>query len=61
MADLTGLDANSEKAKSLSKFMGSFSTLRYILQESDWPPTIQMINAVKENELAFKQFYKTGK
>jgi len=59
MEALKDLDANSEKAKTLSKYIGSFTGIQNVLQESDWPPTSQMINAAKETELSFNQFYKT--
>lgn len=58
-SELNRLDANSDKAKALAKYMGNFTGIQNALQDSDWPPTIQMINAAKENELSFKQFLKT--
>jgi photosystem II stability/assembly factor-like uncharacterized protein len=53
---LKGLDGNSERAKNLSKFISSFTAVHNALQESDWPPTTQMIKAAKETELAFSNF-----
>ena len=58
VAALEGLDANSEKAKALSKFVGSFTAIQNTLQDSDWPPTTQMINAAKETEKAFLETMK---
>lgn len=56
---LNGLDPNTENAKALAKYMGNFSGIQNALQDSDWPPTMQMVNAAKETELAFNQFLKT--
>jgi hypothetical protein len=42
--------------ENLTKFIGDFSRLHNALQESDWPPTTQMINAAKEKELQFNQY-----
>ncbi|MGG9962128.1 hypothetical protein [Ferruginibacter sp. SUN106] len=55
--ELKRLDANSEKAKALTKYIGSFTGIQNVLQDSDWPPTTQMINAAKETEIAFNKFY----
>jgi hypothetical protein len=55
MAALKGLDDNSENAKALSRYINNFSALHNMLQDSDWPPTTQMINAVKENENMLQQ------
>ena len=38
-------DKNSDRAKLLSKFINDFTSLHNALQESDWPPTVQVINA----------------
>ena len=54
---LEGLDANSEKAKALAKFISSFTGIHNVLQDSDWAPTTQMIQAAKETEFAFNKFY----
>ena len=59
MIELKGLDASSEKAKALSKYIGNFTGIENALQESEWPPTSQMINAAKETALSFTQFLKT--
>ncbi len=59
MKALEGLDTKSEKAKALAKFISSFTSIHNVLQDSDWPPTTQMIQAAKETELAFKKFYLT--
>jgi hypothetical protein len=58
MADLKGLDPNTEKAKALSKYSNNFSAIENALQDSDWPPTTQMIQAAKATELSFTQFLK---
>ncbi len=58
-SELTALDAKTDKAKALSKYMGNFTGIQNALQESDWAPTTQMINAAKETALSFKQFLKT--
>ncbi|GAB2839066.1 beta propeller repeat protein [Ferruginibacter profundus] len=57
--ELKGLDANSEKAKALTKYIGSFTAIQNVLQDSDWAPTTTMINAAKETELSLAQFLKT--
>jgi len=54
-------DKNSVSAKELSKFEGNFERIHNSLQDSDWPPTTQMIKAAKETELAFNKFYSTLK
>jgi copper chaperone CopZ len=54
---LEGLDASSEKAKALAKYISSFTGIHNVLQDSDWAPTTQMINAAKETEIAFNKFY----
>jgi len=61
MKKLEGLDENTENAKSLSKFISSFTAIHNSLQESDWPPTTQMIKAAKETELNFIRLHKTLK
>jgi hypothetical protein len=44
--------------ESLTKFIRNFSSLHNALQESDWPPTTQMINATKEKELQFNEYFR---
>ncbi len=58
MAALQGLDPNSEKAKALAKYLSSFMSIQNTLQDSDWPPTAQMISAANETETALKSFLK---
>ena len=53
-----GTDEVSEKAKTLSKYLNAFTSLHNALQESDWPPTIQMVNTAKRTQADFEQFYK---
>lgn len=57
---LQGLDANSEKAKSLSKFLRAFSAIHNSLQDSDWAPTTQMINTAKQTQADFDKFIKSS-
>jgi photosystem II stability/assembly factor-like uncharacterized protein len=54
-------DKNSANAKELLKYQSNFERIHNSLQDSDWPPTTQMINAAKETELAFNKFYSTLK
>jgi hypothetical protein len=61
MKALEGKDANSDKAKTLSKYLRDFTSLHNALQESDWPPTTQMINATKLTQADFDLFYKSFK
>jgi hypothetical protein len=61
MKSMEGLDVNSDKAKDLSKYIGSFMAIQNVLQESDWPPTAQMINATKETDASFSKFLETLK
>ncbi len=53
-----GTDEVSEKAKTLSKYLNAFTSLHNALQESDWPPTTQMVNTAKRKQTDFEQFYK---
>ncbi len=59
MKKLVGLNENAESAKMLTSFINKFTAIHNVLQESDWAPTTQMINAAKETELSFTKFYKT--
>ncbi len=61
MKELEYTDANTEKAKNLSKFISNFTAVHNAMQDSDWSPTSQMIKAAKETEQSFIQFYKTFK
>jgi hypothetical protein len=54
-------DKNSSNAKELFKHASSFERIHNSLQDSDWAPTTQMINAAKETEQAFNKFYSTLK
>jgi photosystem II stability/assembly factor-like uncharacterized protein len=54
-------DKNSANAKELLKYQSNFERIHNSLQDSDWPPTTQMINAAKGTELAFNKFYSTLK
>jgi photosystem II stability/assembly factor-like uncharacterized protein len=54
-------DKNSANVKELSRYTSSFERIHNSLQDSDWPPTTQMINAAKETEQAFNKFYSTLK
>jgi len=54
-------DKNSASAKEFIKYQSSFERIHNSLQDSDWPPTTQMINAAKETEQAFNKFYSTLK
>ena len=53
---LSAADINSEKAKSLLKFQGSFTSIQNALQEGEWAPTKQMIESAKRTEQEFKVF-----
>jgi len=55
---LKAMDPNSDKAKSLSKFLSAFGSLHNALQGSDWPPTSQMISNVKKTQAEFEVFIK---
>ena len=55
--ELSVADNNTEKVKSLAKFQRSFTSIENALQEGEWAPTKQMINAVKETVAAFNKFY----
>jgi 23S rRNA C2498 (ribose-2'-O)-methylase RlmM len=55
--ELSVANNNTEKAKSLAKFQRSFTSIQNALQESEWAPTKQMMNAVKETVAAFNKFY----
>jgi hypothetical protein len=55
------VDKNSAKAKELSKYKSSFERIQNSLQESDMPPTTQMIKAAKETTNSFNKFYSTLK
>jgi photosystem II stability/assembly factor-like uncharacterized protein len=59
MKKLEGLNENAEDAKIVTSFINKFTAIHNVLQESDWSPTIQMINAANETAAAFTQFYKT--
>jgi len=61
MNKLKGLDANTDKAKALSKYISNFTGIQNLLQESEWAPTNQMIKAAKDTELSFTQFYNSLK
>lgn len=56
MKELSAVDNNSEKAKSLSKYLRNFSAIHNALQESEWPPTSQMVDAAKKTAQEFKEF-----
>jgi hypothetical protein len=47
--------ARGSKEISLSQMEGSFGTLHNLLQDSDMPPTIQMINAMREAKANFQR------
>jgi len=55
--ELSAVDKNTENAKSLLKFQRNFTSIHNALQEGEWAPTKQMIDAVKETVAAFNKFY----
>jgi len=61
MKELERIDANSEKAKKLSKYISNFTAVHNAMQDSDWPPTSQMIKSARETEQSFVEFFKTFK
>lgn len=61
MEKLESLNENAEPAKTLNTYINKFTAIHNVLQESDWPPTTQMINAAEETAVAFKQFYNSLK
>lgn len=52
-------DKNTDNAKKLAEYESSFERIHNSLQESDWPPTSQVVRAAKETEQAFNKFYST--
>lgn len=50
----------AEIRKSLNTYSRTFSSLQNVLQESDMPPTTQIIKAAKDAETAFDAFVKKG-
>jgi hypothetical protein len=61
MKALKGLEGNSVKEKAFSKFLSAFTSLHTALQESDWPPTTQMVNDVKKTQAEYELFCKNLK
>ncbi len=61
MQQLKNIDANSDKAKALQKFIQNFTGIQNVLQENDMLPTVQMVKAATAYELSFKQFFNTLK
>ena len=55
---IKGLDVATEKARSLIKFSSQFSAVHNALQDSDWPPTSQMISTAKKTQAEFEKFLK---
>jgi hypothetical protein len=58
---LEGIAADSDKAKALSKFINQFTVIHNALQDSDWPPTKQMISTATTTKAAFEKFLKESK
>ncbi len=61
MKIMVGVDANTEKAKILLKYLSDFSALHNILQESDWAPTAQIVNTAKKVLADYELFYRVLK
>ena len=57
MKTLEKLNKDTEDGKILVSFVNKFTAIQNILQESDWPPTSQVVIAAKETELALAKFY----
>ena len=50
--------ALTEKEKNITRYIGIFNSLQNTLQDSDMPPTTQMIKAVNEAGIGFDALYK---
>ena len=50
--------ALTEKEKNIARYIGIFNSLQNTLQDSDMPPTTQMIKAVNEAGTGFDALYK---
>ena len=50
--------ALTEKEKNIARYIGIFNSLQNTLQDSDMPPTTQMIKAVNEAGIGFDALYK---
>ena len=57
MDDLKILSDKDQLAET-RKYLGTFSSLQNILQDGDWPPTTQVINAIKESVAAYEAMKK---
>lgn len=56
-----GVTADSDKAKAVSKFINQFTAIHNALQDSDWPPTQQMISTATSTKAAFEKFLMESK
>jgi hypothetical protein len=50
--------SDKEQVAEIRKFLNTFSSLQNTLQDSDWPPTMQLINAIKETNTAYDEMLK---
>jgi photosystem II stability/assembly factor-like uncharacterized protein len=50
--------SDKDQVAETRKFLNTFSSLQNTLQDGDWPPTTQIINAVKETVAAYEVFLK---
>lgn len=57
MSDLR-TTSDKDKNAALRKSLGSFTTLQNLLQDGDWPPTLQMIKGVEETVAAYNAIKK---
>lgn len=51
--------SDKDKVAEVRKYLNAFSSLQNTLQDGDWPPTTQVINAVKETVAAYEASLKT--
>lgn len=54
MDELKTAGITQERTAELRKYLNSFSSLQNTLQDGDWPPTTQAVNAVKETVAAYE-------
>jgi hypothetical protein len=50
--------SDKDKVAETRKYLNSFSSLQNTLQDGDWPPTTQVIKAVKETVAAYEGMKK---
>jgi hypothetical protein len=59
MSDLKTV-SDKDQLTAVRKYLNSFTSLQNILQDGDWPPTTQIIKAVKETVAGYETIIKKG-